>query len=445
MNFSHSIFTAFRRLIYKQNASELLWVMFGQIASAVGSLVAVRLLTTYLTPEAYGEFSLGNTIAVLATQTLFGPLMNAYVRHWSIYKERQQAQAFLKAAFKLVVWLSLAFLIISSLVWLILLNKAPQWLSIAICGSLLALVSGYISILNGLQLAERQRKIVAWHQGLIQWIQPISAILFILLLTSSSSIALLGYLIGCSITLFSQLLLFQPILKASKKDSNLSVSSKGILYQVISYAYPFAFWGILTWMQLVSDRWALQVFYGEGTVGFYTVLYQLGYQPITLIGTICVQFIYPILFEQAGDASDLSRVKNALRLWKRIIISMIGISSLSLIFSIVFHRVILQTFSTTEYERFSHLLPLMVTSSTLFNMGQIMSLIPMLFSDSKSLLYPKVLTGLIATLLNFILISQYGLVGAITANIISALFYLTLISAICRQQIKTKFNQNSLA
>src|SRR5438874_2297495 len=54
------------------------------------------------------------------------------------------------------------------------------------------------------------------------------------------------------------------------------------------YAWPFAAWGIFTWMQTASDRWALQ---GRGTseVGFYAALYQLGYYPMTLLSGFLVR------------------------------------------------------------------------------------------------------------------------------------------------------------
>jgi len=442
MDSSHFTLNDFRRWMQKINSGEFFWVVLGQLASAVGSLAAVRFLTAYLNAEAYGEFALGSTIALLVNQSLFGPLTNACVRYWSIYKENQQIKVFLKVVYQLITSLSCVLILFSSAVCFVVNSKAPEWTNICIFGSCFALTSGYISILNGLQLAERHRKIVAWHQGLNQWIQPIFAVIFISLLTKSSSVAMLGYLIGCAITLGSQLLLFQPTLRVVEQTSDLPISSQKIRHQLIAYAYPFASWGILTWMQLASDRWALQAFYGKETVGFYTVLYQLGYQPVTLAGSILVQFIYPILFERAGDLSNPLRVKNALHLLLKIVMIMVAVSLCGFIIALIGHRSILQLFAAPGYGKFSHLLPFMILASTIFNIAQMLTLLPMMLFDSKVLLYPKIFSGVLGTLLNILLISRYGLNGAIVANIASALFYLIWLLASGWRQISHRLNEN---
>ena len=86
MNSDHFTLSGFRRWMQKINSGEFFWVILGQLTSAVGSLAAVRLLTAYLDAEAYGKFALGSTIALLVNQSLFGPLTNACVRYWSVYK-----------------------------------------------------------------------------------------------------------------------------------------------------------------------------------------------------------------------------------------------------------------------------------------------------------------------------------------------------------------------
>ncbi len=39
-------------------AKEVVWVIFGQVATVTGSLVLVRTLTEYLPPAEYGEIAL---------------------------------------------------------------------------------------------------------------------------------------------------------------------------------------------------------------------------------------------------------------------------------------------------------------------------------------------------------------------------------------------------
>ena len=48
---------------------ELAWISAGQCAGAVAALLSVRLLTSLLQPDAYGELTLGVTIATQYKRT----------------------------------------------------------------------------------------------------------------------------------------------------------------------------------------------------------------------------------------------------------------------------------------------------------------------------------------------------------------------------------------
>ena len=57
---------------YKHLFKESSWILIGQIATIIGSLVLVRVLTEYLDPVDYGILALGMTIAGLMNQVVTG-------------------------------------------------------------------------------------------------------------------------------------------------------------------------------------------------------------------------------------------------------------------------------------------------------------------------------------------------------------------------------------
>jgi O-antigen/teichoic acid export membrane protein len=74
------------------------WILIGQIASIAGSLVCVRVLTGFLSPEQYGELALANTIGDLIGQVFTGGLLIGIGRFYSIALERGELNQYLRAS-----------------------------------------------------------------------------------------------------------------------------------------------------------------------------------------------------------------------------------------------------------------------------------------------------------------------------------------------------------
>ena len=61
------------------------WVAFGQILSAIGTLVGIRLLTEFVPPDIFGSITLLIATANLALGTLFTPIMQAALKYYPQY------------------------------------------------------------------------------------------------------------------------------------------------------------------------------------------------------------------------------------------------------------------------------------------------------------------------------------------------------------------------
>lgn len=78
------------------------WIVLGQVAVVVGSLVMMRMLTEYLTPGQYGELALGLTVAILGNQVVMGGVVNGIGRYYSIAFEKRDLGGYLQASFRLL-------------------------------------------------------------------------------------------------------------------------------------------------------------------------------------------------------------------------------------------------------------------------------------------------------------------------------------------------------
>ncbi len=407
-------------------SGELFWICLGQFAVVLGGIFGVRLLTYKLTPSSYGELALGMTVATVAQQIIFGPLGQSFLRFFAPAHENGQLNVYIKTA-KILLIKSTAVIVFIAIALIagLFLTGSIKWIWLFFFAFLFCLFSNYNSILDGVQNAARQRKIVALHQGVGLWLRFLIAVGLINLLGAYSYIAMLGYFIASMLIFISQLIFFE------KKIAKLTLASEKISDDISikytkkmnDYAWPFSVWGLFTWAQLISDRWALQAFTTARDVGLYTVVYQFGYYPIMMASGLMTQLIVPVLFNRAGSGDDADRTANTLRLNNFIICAVFMIMVMLILLIGIFHKQIFSLVVAPQYRSVSSLLPLLVLSGGLFCIGQIAALRFMIKNQTQRLIYPKVVTAIIGVLLNYIGAYFYGLIGVIVAGIIFSLIY----------------------
>lgn len=413
----------FRRL-----SREFFWVGLGQAATVLGAVVGVRILTGILTPQAYGELALGMTVATLATQTVLGPLGNAAMRFFAPAREAGALQSYLAAVKRLLLEASgttgaLAFVVI------LILGVIGQrkWVGLVLAATLFALLSGYNSVLNGMQNAARQRAIVALHHGLATWGRFLLAAGMVLWLGDGATVAMLGYAAAMVIVLGSQDWFFRRTLSCGEVCVPGVASQGRWRTEILTYAWPFAVWGLPAWVQMASDRWALQGFCSTEDVGRYAALYQLGYYPITICTNLMVQFVAPVFFHHAGDASDWSRLERVYRLNRRLTIAALVFTGIATLATYAVHEWVVRFLVAAEYRTISGLLPGMVLAGGLFASGQLAVVSLLSGVQTRALILPKVGTAALGVVLNILGAARAGASGVVAAMVIAAGVYLTWI------------------
>lgn len=419
-------------------AKELFQVGLGQVMAILGGLLGVRLLTNMMTPSSYGELALGLTFLTLVQQLIMGPITNGFARYFVIAQEKADVKAYLKAVWSLLVKSSLYTIgILFVVIFALLLTNNLAWIGLLVLSSLFTLVSSYNIALDNIQNAARQRVVVAWHQGLSQWLRFLFAVGFILLFGSSSSFAVLGYFVSAVIVLLSQWFFFQKnsLYKVQERWFGLNWNTSNIWEsKIVQFALPFSTWGLFSWAQMSSDRWALQFFQSTASVGFYSVLYQLGYYPITILTGIFVQFISPLLYRRIGDATQTERVQSTHRFTNQLTIAALGFTGLVTFAMWILQEIIFRILVAPEYHSVSYLLPWTTLSGGLFAAGQISALTALNNNQPQKLLKPKIVTSLLGVVLSFFGAYLYGLKGVVGAGVLFSLMYFLWVYGLFRPQ-----------
>jgi O-antigen/teichoic acid export membrane protein len=362
-----------------------------------------------------------------------GPIQQGALRFFGPAQEANELGSCLRATWSLV-WKAVKILSvgIATIIPVLHFSGYANWTGLVAGSLLLALVSGYERVLDALQVAGRQRAVTAWHQGLAQWLRFAIAIALVTWIGARSDVAMLGYLIATVLVLLSQLWFFWhrwwP--EVSRAHPHPAAAKKW-RQQIGGYTRPFIIWGAFLWVQQVSDRWALQTFSTTSDVGYYSVLYQLGYGPMVMLTGIVVQLLQPILFKRAGDGTDYGRVTDTRRLnyalvWAFLALTVVGVALAQLL-----HVWAFQVFVAASYWEASGLLPWMVLSGGLFACGELLATALMSGLLTNRLSTVKIGTALVGIALNVAGASWLGLRGVVFASAGFSGLYLVLTMIAC--------------
>lgn len=403
------------------------WIVLGQGAAVLGALAGVRLLTELLAPAAYGELALGLTVAALVNQTVLGPLANGITRFYAPAQEQGDLGGYLRAVRRLTAAATAAIALLIPLACAaLLLAGQARWIALAAAALVFAALSGGNAILNGIQNAARQRAIVALHQGMESWARVLVAAALLLWLGASSAVAMAGYALAVVLVLWSQ----YGFVRGIAHGRGAAAQPRRWQRQVWEYSWPISAFGAFTWLQLASDRWALELYTSTREVGTYAALFQLGYYPMSMASTMAMQFLAPIFYQRAGDASDRRRNADVDRLsWKLTGVSL-GATAVAFALALLFHRQIFRILVASAYASVSHLLPWMLLAGGIFAAGQAIALNLMSQMRTQAMMGAKIATALAGVALNLAGAYWLGIDGIVLAAVLFSVLYFSWMAAL---------------
>lgn len=398
---------------YFRLAKEGSWIIIGQIAAVLGSLVLVRVLTEYLDPTQYGQLALGLTVAGLVNQVVMGGVIAGIGRFYSIAAEIKDSPGYLHASRQLMGHATVVVVLIAlALITGLLYFGYSDWIGLTVAALGFSILSGYNASLSGIQNAARQRATVAFHGGLDAWLKILLAVGAMLWLGQSSTAVVMGYAMSSLLTTGSQFFFLRRLIPSQGAKR---LATENWTQQMWAYARPFSAWGVFTWAQQASDRWALQRFASTEDVGLYAVVFQLGYTPIGLVTGIAMSFLGPILYQRSGYATDPVRNASVHRMAWYIAVGGLAVTLLATGITFFMHELVFRLLVAERYAVVSYLLPWVVMAGGLFAAGQMLALKLMSEMKSAAMTITKMVTAVLGIGLNIYGAAKFGSVGVVAA------------------------------
>jgi O-antigen/teichoic acid export membrane protein len=285
---------------------DLMLVGGGRLAAAFMALVTIRAVTTFLTPEQYGELAL--LISVQMFCGLF--LVNPVGQHINLHTHAWWDDGTLMARLKSYRRYILAVSFVGGVVVLGTgkQHDATQLFSIAMAMFVMVVAGTWnatlIPMLNmlGFRAASVLWSVITVAIGLI------SSILLVVW-TPTATAWFAGQAIGMgSGALGAGWILRRHAIQSTHSLVRLPLLDRRI---VVTYCLPLAIATGLMWLQLSGYRFIIEGYWGLAQLGFLAVGLQLAGQISALVESLAVQFFYPLFYRRISAHEQISEVELA--------------------------------------------------------------------------------------------------------------------------------------
>ena len=336
----------------KRQLSEIAWVVGGQAATALGTVVGVRVLTQFLAPAAYGTVSLALGVSVLAISLVAAPLTQAAIHFYpSVIVDgsvRELLSSVLHCYRAMAPWVALATLV-GAVAYVLSGQGTP--LLVALLTLLLASDCWRSANLSLLNAARRQRRYALW-MACDAWSRPLAAVGAVLVLGQSPVAVLAAYLL-VSVLLVSVFSYRLWPREAGSPASNSAERSQRWNARLWQYALPLIPLGIISWASTLGDRYVIGAALGVADTGVYAAVYGLASIPFMIVNGTAEQALRPI-YQMAVSRGDRARAREILTLWFGGVVS---VCCLGVLFFVFGHELLASLVVAKPYRRASGLMP----------------------------------------------------------------------------------------
>jgi O-antigen/teichoic acid export membrane protein len=425
------------QISHKKNfpiAKEAFWTALGQGLTLLGSLVLIRIVTSYLTSAEYGYLTLGLTVATFYSQVIMGGVNASIGRYYSIYLARNDLVTYLKGAVDLVKSASfLALILTLVLVLFLYINGYRNWIILTVGAGIFALLTGVNSAIISILTSARLRFFLAINAGVEFGLKAFFVLIIIFTCGPAAESVIFGF---CFSALFLLIILryFLNNLISPEKVNNKFFQKPCQGADMWSFMWPLLIMGIAAWGQSASSRWVLKIYSTVSDVGVFQILAQIA-APIQVLSSVLIVFIAPIYFSLSGDG-ECNFNKHLIRL-TTFKIAVVGLGLVIIMFcaTYFFHQEILSILVDKNFSIDSNELPWMIASCGILGVSQIFC--TQLFSELriKEVMYAGIFSGVMGIILNLFFGGKYGLAGIVFSQCIYALInFLWLLALIMRRQ-----------
>lgn len=398
--------------------SEIFWILLGQAGVLLGGMTGIKLLTQWVSPVEFGRFALANTIVLLVGTNVFGPVGQGVMRFWSITGERGERAVFSRLSVKIIHKMSLWILCLGGgSAAAVFFLKGWGWGMLIFMSVAAGILTGWSGVRLSIFMAARERKWVALINTCAAFAKPLAGVLLVYLFIADAVLILVGYVISLCVVVIVCENQFKKLTGTIGQDrpENNPTPDHRLKNELSAFIWPFYIWGIFGWMHQSCDRWAIQTFHGTDVVGAFFVISQLAVYPLVAGSSFLSSFLLPIAYQKAGGRVSGTDFRSATKIISIMAGSFFFGAAALIVLYVFFHEKVVLFISSDQFTGYSVYLPWLTGAWALYYMGQMFAGFGLLANRPGLYVRPIVTSGLLVSLLSFLLSSMYGLPGVVWA------------------------------
>jgi O-antigen/teichoic acid export membrane protein len=392
----------------KRLVGEAVWVFAGQLASALGALVGLRLITEAVPPSVYGSVVLAVGTVALAEGFAVGPLMQAVLRFYPEYAsglgEAALRRIVVGALRQPVLWLS-GILLLALGTWS---HQAHDGFALGPLCVVLFLVEVVRSVEVTFLNAARKQRVMAQLVAADAWLRPLLAVAAVRLLGAHAVAVVAGYIAGTALSLagFYGLSQADGVARASLRLLHDDSAADG--KRLWAYARPLVLLPLVGWVMGQADRYIVGVLAGLELAGLYAAIYGLASRPFLMLANGVELTLRQVYYTQVSAGSRAGE-RRVFLLWLG---AVSGAALLLLLAIALLHRQIAALLLAAEYRAHSALMIWIAAGYVLAACTQVVERICYALHDTRGVLLIQAGGAALSLTVTVPMVLAFGIQGA---------------------------------
>lgn len=407
---------------FSANKREIVFFFGGQAAGVILSFVLIKLISS-AGAAVYGEYILITTLAALTGQLYYGPLQQGFIRSYFETDTAKPGSVYNR----LISLFHVSGVVIfgmAAMLAVVVVNLTGQdiYVPMILLALWFAVSSKFSEFFSGILNAARRRV----FNAVAQTAEKVVSVLLIYLLILYNEMSA-----GTVIVMLSLPLLAAGYIKSRRAGWKFSLNidpglmKEKLTKELLTYSLPFVIWGAAMWLQLNGEKWVINAFLTPEDVGYYGLMFALTNAFIAIPSNIINDLFLPLIFKNLS-AEGGDRKRGEFYIAMSVVSVLLLVAAAFILFTFA-GEFLITLLSTSEFTRYSSLLPWLAAGSGLFYAGQALCNKGLAYNRPHLYLYPKVISGILSVILYYYFIQIYGMTGIITASLITGLLYFLLV------------------
>jgi O-antigen/teichoic acid export membrane protein len=398
----------FRQVFFVRMTKEKLTVLLSRGIDAVGSLVFLKMLSTFANKSDVGAYLLAASYLAVVLTSSFSAFDQGLLRNVTDYRkysslgQRYSALLFtyfcLGIVFSAIGAIALSIFDIGSTLHFVFVPLSV-WLAFE------AIKNLNITVASGM----RSRRLIAVASA-VDYCARIT-LLWVAYALGLISTGIILYLLAAAGLAASCVFLYGQ----RKLLSRFSwVDARDTLVDSIKFSWPMIIWGFFGWLQNMSNRWMLNQFSDLQSVAEYGVLVAIGTFPVTALLGLVVTYVVPILYERESNGVGSSRT-----IVRRVAFALIPACGLFVLIVSLWHREITIFLSSKNYAEHSNVLPFIMAAACASATCSVLTYAVYAQRRVASLLLANTIPGAFSLVFGYFMVRHYQFDGAVLTLVLS--------------------------